>query len=135
MGSDALRRRRATAEILHTLGSSREEWQEVRGLLLEDEDAGVVVSAAAMGFRVACREECPQIARALFRIANKLNCFQEDEVIHLLEEHRAVTDGVARQIVSNLSAQGGHVNWLSPTWRILWHRGQVDGKRSGHEAA
>lgn len=135
MGSTASRRRRATAELLHTFGISREEWQEVGDSLLEDEDAGIVVDAAAVGFRVALAEEFPRIIQALFRVANHLNCLQEDEVIHLLQKHIAIADCVAKQIVSNLSAQGEHANWLSPTWRILWHLGHVDVKREKHGAA
>ncbi|MHB1957097.1 MAG: HEAT repeat domain-containing protein [Sulfobacillus sp.] len=61
IGLAASRRRRATAELLDTLGISREEWQEVRDLLLEDEDAGTVVSGAAAGFRVAPAADFPHI--------------------------------------------------------------------------
>ena len=128
MGAAASRRRRATAALLRTLGISREEWQEMRGFLLEDEDAGTVVNAAAAGFRVASPEDFPRMIQALFRVADKLNCLQEDEVIHLLEEHRAEASHAARQIVSNLNTPGQHGNWLSPTWRILWHLGYVNKK-------
>lgn len=135
IGAAASRRRRATAELLDTLGISREEWQEVSDLLLEDKDAGTVVNAAAAGFRVAPAEEFPRIVEALFRIAHKLNCLQENEVIHLLDEHKGLADDVAKLIASNLIAQGQQVNWLSPTWRILWHLGQVGTKRDGHGIA
>jgi len=135
IGLAASRRRRATAELLDTLGISREEWQGVRDLLLEDGDAGTVVSAAAAGFRVALAEDFSRIIQALFRIANKLNCLQEDEVIHLLEEHRAVADDVVRQIVRNLTTEGQRVNWLSPAWRILWHLGYANETRDGHDEA
>ena len=134
IGLAASRRRRATAELLDTLGISREEWQEVRDLLLEDEDAGTVVSGAAAGFRVAPAADFPHIVQALFRIANQLNCLQEHEAIHLLEEHRMVADGAAKQIASNLIVQKQPVNWLSPTWRILWHLGYVDKRRNGLDA-
>jgi hypothetical protein len=39
----------------------------------------------------------------------------------LLDEHKALAHSVARQILADLRAHGQHVNWLSPTWRILWH--------------
>lgn len=128
IGPAASRRRRATAALLRTLGISREEWQEMRGFLLEDEDAGTVVNAAVAAFRVASPEDFPRMIQALFRVADKLNCLQEDEVIHLLEKHRAEASHAARQIVSNLNTPGQHGNWLSPTWRILCHLGYVNKK-------
>ncbi|MGC2160726.1 MAG: hypothetical protein WA634_02345 [Silvibacterium sp.] len=126
IGPAASRRRRATSALLRTLGISREEWQEMRGFLLEDEDAEIVVNAAAAGFRVASPEDFPRMIQALFRVADKLNCLQEDEVVHLLEEHRVEASHAAMQIVSNLNTSGKHGSWLSPTWRILWHLGCVN---------
>ena len=93
----------------------------MREFLLEDEDEGTVVNAATAGFRAASPEDFPRIILALFRVADKLNCLQEDEVIHLLEEHGAEASHVARQIVGKQSTSVQHVNWLSPKWRILWH--------------
>jgi hypothetical protein len=89
--------------------------------LLKEEDPTVVIGVAAVGFRVAPQEEFPAIVQALFRVAPKLNWLQEDEVIRLLDEHKALAHSVARQILADLRAHGQHVNWLSPTWRILWH--------------
>jgi hypothetical protein len=128
IGPAASRRRRATAALLRTLGVSREEWQEMRGALLEDEDAETVVNTVAAGFRVAPPEDFPRMIQALFRVADKLNWLQEDEVIHLLEEHRAEAGHAAMQIVNNLNTPEQHRNWLSPTWRILWHLGYVNRK-------
>jgi hypothetical protein len=120
IGPAATRRRRATAELFRNLGISRGEWQDV-SRLLKDEDPAVVISAAAVGFRVAPQQEFPAIVQALFRVAPKLNWLQEDEVIRLLDEHKALAHSVARQILADLRAHGQHENWLSPAWRILWH--------------
>ncbi len=112
------RRRRAAAELFRKLGISREEWQDV-SQLLEDDDPTVVICVASAGFRVAPQEEFPGIIEALFRVAHKLNWLQEDEVIHLLDEHKTLAQSVAKQTLASLRAHGDHVNWLSPTWRIL----------------
>jgi hypothetical protein len=132
-GPTASRRRRAAAELFRKLGISREEWQDISPLL-EDDDPTVVVCVASAGFRVAIQEEFPAIVRALFRVAHKLNWLQEDEVIHLLDEHKVLAHSVARQILADLRARGERVNWLSPTWRILGRLEQVDAKKRGHQA-
>ena len=125
IGPGASRRRRATAELFRSLGISREEWRDISGLLAE-EDSTVVICVAAVGFRVAPQEEFPGIVRALFRVAHKLNWFQEDEVIRLLDEHKTLAHSLARQILADLRAHGQHVNWLSPAWRILGRLERVD---------
>lgn len=130
IGPAASRRRRATAELFRKLGISREEWQDVAGLL-EEEDPTVVLCVATVGFQVAAQKEFPAIVRALFRVAHKLNWLQEDEVIHLLDEHKALAHSMAKQIRADLRAHGQHVNWLSTTWRILEHLEQVDVKKRG----
>ena len=131
-GPAASRRRRAAADLFRTLTISREEWQDVSPLL-EDDDPAVVIAVASAGFRVAFHEEFPGIVRALFRVAHKLNWFQEDEIIHLLDGHNALAQGVAKQVLSDLRAHGERVNWLSPIWRILGHLEQVDVKKGGHD--
>jgi len=129
IGPAALRRRRATAGLLQTIGISREEWLEIGELLLGDADASIVLSAAAAGFGVANEKEYPQIIWALFRVADKLNYVEEEQVIHLLEEHKILADDAAIQVANHLSATEKHLNCLSPTWRILWRLGQMNAKK------
>jgi hypothetical protein len=117
-GPAASRRRRATTELLRTFGISQEEWQDLRELL-EDEDPSVVVCVAALGFCVAPPEESLKMVEALFRVANKLNWLQEEEVIQLLHDHKELAHCVAEQILANLRSRGQQANWLSPLWRIL----------------
>jgi HEAT repeat protein len=124
-GPEASRRRRAVAELFRKLGISREEWQDL-SRLLEDDDPTVVISVASAGFRVALQEEFPDIIRALFRVAHKLNWLQEDEMIHLLDEHKELARSVAGAILADLRAHGEHVNWLLPAWRILGHFEQLE---------
>jgi hypothetical protein len=131
-GPAASRRRRAAAELFRELGISREEWQDI-SRLLEEDDPAVVLCVASAGFRVALQEEFPGIVRALFRVAHKLNWLQEDEIIHLLDDHKALAHSVAKQILADLRAHGEQVNWLSPTWRILGHLEQVGTKKSGDD--
>jgi hypothetical protein len=89
--------------------------------LLKEEDPAVVISVAVMGLKVGSHEEFPGIIRALFRVAPRLNWFQEDEVIRLLDEHKALAHSEAKQTLAHLLAHGQRENWLSPTWRILGH--------------
>jgi hypothetical protein len=128
-GPAASRRRRGAAELFRKLGISREEWQDV-SQLLEDEDPTVVICVASAGFKVVFQEEFPGIIQALFRVAHKLNWVQEDEIIHLLDEHKALAQSVAKRILEDLRARGERVNWLSSTWRILGHLEQFDAKKS-----
>jgi hypothetical protein len=125
MGPAASRRRRATAELFRNLGISRGEWQDV-SRLLKEEDPTVVIGVAAVGFRVAPQEEFPDIIHALFRIGNKVNWLQEDDVIRLLDQHKPLARSMAKQVLADLRVHGQHVNWLSPTWRILWHLEQIE---------
>jgi hypothetical protein len=133
-GPAASRRRRGAAELFRELGISREDWRDV-SQLLEDDDPAVVISVASAGFCVAVEEEVPGIIGALFRVAHKLNWLQEDQVITLLDEHKALAHTVAKQILADLRAHGEHVNWLSPAWRILGHLEQVDVKKRSHGVA
>jgi len=127
-GPAALRRRRGAAELFRKFGISSEEWKHV-SQLLEDEDPTVVICVASAGLHVAPQEEFPGIILALFRVAHKLNWLQEDAIIHLLDEHKALAHSVARQILADLRAHGERVNWLSSTWRILGHLEQFDPKK------
>ena len=134
VGAAASRRRRATAELFRKLGLSRGDWQDV-ARLLEDEDPTVVIGAATVGFHVAPQEEFPGIVSALFRVAHKLNWLQEDEVVHLLDEHTALAQSQADQVLADLLARGEQVNWLSATWRILGHLGRLDVDKRGDNVA
>jgi hypothetical protein len=133
-GAAASRRRRATAELFRKLGISRGDWQDV-ARLLEDEDPTVIICAATVGFRVAPQEEFPVIVSALFGVAHKLNWLQEDEVVHMLDEHKALAHREANHALGNLRARGERVNWLSATWRILGHLGGLDTEQRGHDVA
>jgi hypothetical protein len=90
----------------------------------------VVICVASAGFKAAFREEFPGIIQALFRVAHKLNWVQEDEIIHLLDEQKALAQSVAKRILEDLRARGERANWLSSTWRILGHLEQFDVKKS-----
>jgi hypothetical protein len=125
VGAAASRRRRATAELLRKLGISPGDWQDV-ARLLEDEDPTVIICAATVGFRVAPQEEFRGIVSALFRVAPKLNWLQEDEVVRLLDEHKALAYAQADRVLANLRERGEQVNWLSATWRILGHLDRLD---------
>jgi HEAT repeat protein len=133
-GAAASRRRRATAELFRELGISHGDWLDV-ARLLEDEDPTVIISAATVGFRVAPEEEYPGIISALFRLTHKLNWLQEDEVVHLLDEHVALAHCEANRVLADLRARGERVNWLSATWRILGHLGRLDLEQREHDVA
>jgi hypothetical protein len=134
VGAAASRRRRATAELFRKLGISRGDWRDV-ARLLEDEDPTVIICAATVGFHVAPQAEFPAIVSALFRVAHKLNWLQEDEVVHLLDQHKALAHSEANLVLANLRARGEQVNWLSATWRILGHLGRLDLEKRGHDVA
>jgi hypothetical protein len=134
VGAAASRRRRATAELFRKIGISRGDWQDV-ARLLEDEDPTVIICAATVGFHVAPQAEFPAIVSALFRVAHKLNWLQEDEVVHLLDEHKSLAHSEANRVLANLRARGEQVNWLSATWRILGHLGRLDLEKRGHDVA
>ncbi len=134
VGAASSRRRRATAELFRKLGISRGDWQDV-AKLLEDEDPTVIICAATVGFQVAPPEEFRGIVNALFRVAPKLNWLQEDEVVHLLDQHKALAYCEANQVLANLRERGERVNWLSATWRILEHLGRLDREKREHDVA
>jgi hypothetical protein len=103
--------------------------------LLEEEDPTVIICAATVGFRVAPQEEFRGIVSALFRVAPKLNWLQEDEVVHLLDEHKALAYCEADRVLADLREHGEQVNWLSATWRILGHLGRLDLEKREHDVA
>jgi hypothetical protein len=134
VGAASSRRRRATAELFRKLGISRGDWQDV-AQLLEDEDPTVVICAATVGFREAPQEGFRGNVNALFRVAPKLNWLQEDEVVHLLDQHKALAYCEANQVLANLRVSGERVNWLSATWRILAHLGRLELEKREHDVA
>jgi hypothetical protein len=116
----ALRRRRATLQLLSEFGTTAEEWADLR-IYLQDRDVDVVIAAATIGFRAGPQDDYEQIIEALFRISTHLNWAQEDDVTRLLDHHRELAREVARRIVGERQGRGEHVNWLIPLWRILKH--------------
>jgi hypothetical protein len=134
VGAASSRRRRATAELFRKLGISRGDWQDV-AKFLEDEDPTVIICAATVGFQVAPPEELRGIVNALFRVAPKLNWLQEDEVVHLLDEHKAFANCEANRVLADLRERGEQVNWLSATWRILAHLGRLDLEKREQDVA
>jgi hypothetical protein len=117
-GPGASRRRRASAELVRQYGVSREEWSDV-SRWLQDDDPAVVIGVASAGGSVASEPERMAIVRALFRVAKKCNWLQEDDVVRLLCEHKAVAQSVATQILRELKERGERCNLLSPAWRVL----------------
>lgn len=132
-GPSALRRRRATFQLLSEFGVSAKEWEDLWSFLWE-QDADVVIAATTIGFRIAPDPDRRQMIEALFRISEHLNWAQEDEVIQLLDNHRELASLVARTIADERRVRGERPNWLAPSWRILRH---VIGKEleGGHHGA
>jgi hypothetical protein len=95
----------------------------------------VIICAATVGFRVAPQEEFRGIVSALFRVAPKLNWLQEDEVVHLLDEHKVLADCEANRVLTDLRERGEQVSWLSATWRILGHLGRLDLEKRENDVA
>ncbi len=119
-GPSSLRRRRATLQLLGEFGVSRDEWPDLRGFLLE-EDADVVIAAAQIGMLIGPDDDRAPILKALFRISDKINWAQEDQVATLLDTHRGLGCEIALQIARERSAHGERPNWITPSWRILRH--------------
>ena len=119
-GPSALRRLRATLQLLGEFGVFPEEWQDLRNFLLE-RDADVVIAAANIGSAIGPNDDRPQILRALFRISDRLNWVQEDQVSTILDAHQELAREIARTIANERRAGGERPNWLVPFWRILRH--------------
>jgi hypothetical protein len=119
-GPSALRRRRATLQLLGEFGVYKEEWQDIRWFL-EDQDADVVIAAANIGSRIAPDSDQLYLLQSLFRISCHLNWVQEDEATKLLDSRRELARQTARMIVNERRARGERPNWLAPSWRVLWH--------------
>lgn len=119
-GPSALRRRRATLQLLQEFGVSSEEWRDLRGFLLE-QDPDVVIAAVSIGLSISQYAQEETMLRTLFRVSCHPNWVQEDQIAELLDAHRTSAKCVARVIVEEHKARGEHPNWLSPLWRILKH--------------
>jgi hypothetical protein len=119
-GPSALRRLRATLQLLGEFGVSPAEWEDIRHFLLE-KDADVVIATASLGFSIEPNNNQVQILQALFRIFDHLNWVQEDEVTTLLDTHRDLACKIARTIAEERRTRGEQPNWLASSWRILRH--------------
>jgi hypothetical protein len=119
-GPSALRRLRATLQLLGEFGVSPEEWQDLRHFLLE-KDADVVIATASIGSLIGLDNDRPQILQALFRISDHLNWVQEDQITRLFDTHRELACKIARTIAEERRMRGEQPNWLASSWRILRH--------------
>lgn len=117
-GPAALRRLRATLQLLDEFGVSPADWPDLRGFLF-DVDADVVIAAASIGSHLPEAADQREIVRSLFRISEHLNWAQEDQVDRLLGANRELAREIANAIVEERTRHGEHPDWLSPGWRIL----------------
>jgi hypothetical protein len=119
-GPTALRRRRATLQLLEEFGVSPTEWRDLRSFL-EDNDADVVIAAASIGSVLSREEDGAQIVRSLFRVSDHLDWLQEHQVNTLLDAHRAFAYEMARKLAEARRVHGERPKWIKPSWRILRH--------------
>lgn len=119
-GAASLYTRRAVLELLHELGVQSRDWPLLRRFLHE-QDPGVVIATAQIGFKIAPEAERAQLVEALFRIAAHLNWVQETDVEQLLDQAPELARALARAIAAQRKQRGERVNWMSPLWRVLRH--------------
>jgi hypothetical protein len=119
-GPSAQRRRRAILQLLNELGVASEDWPDLRKFL-GDDDPGIVISAARIGFSVAPERERAQLMTALFKVAGKFNYVQEEDAIQLLDSHPSIAREAALRIAKHKKESGQQPTWLSPLWRVLNH--------------
>jgi len=119
-GPAALRRLRATLQLLNESRVSPEDWRDIRPFLFEP-DADVVIAAASIGSRMAEVADQREIIDSLFRTCGHLNCVQEDQVGILLDANPIAARAAAKAMVEEKRSCGERPNWLSPAWRILKH--------------
>lgn len=131
-GPSALRRRRATLQLLADFGIAAKEWPDVKEFLHED-DAGVVIAASRIGFASGLEQDQASIVHALFRVSEHVNFAEEDEVTTLLDLHRDIALPIAHDIVAERKARSEQPEWLKPSWRILGHI--LGGKLENYGAA
>lgn len=116
----ALRRRRATFQLLVEFGIIPEEWADLRSFLQES-DSAVVIAVARLGLQVGPESDYHEIIGALLRVSAHINWLQEDEISRLLDAHRDLASQLAREIAEERQRRGERPNWLMPSWRILRH--------------
>ena len=118
--SFALRRRRATLQLLEELNVTAEEWNDLREFL-DEPDADVVIATARLGFRVGGEDEQRRIVQALFQVSERVHWAQETEIQELLDAHATLAREVAHTVANERRAHGERINWMAPSWRILRH--------------
>ncbi|MFC5862253.1 HEAT repeat domain-containing protein [Acidicapsa dinghuensis] len=119
-GPGAVRRRRATVQLLSEVGVAPSDWPDLRGYLLVD-DAATVVAVAKIGFVETGEADWPAIIRTLFKIADHVNSLEEEEIEELLDKHSGPSHWVAMEIAKERQNRGENPHWLSPFWRLLNH--------------
>lgn len=119
-GPAALRRRRATLQLLTEFGVGASDWTELRSFL-QDEDLDCVIAAAQIGLASAPDCERAAIAMALIEASTKMHWAQETECVELLDLNPSVARTAAMEIAANRRISGEGPSWLSPFWRILHH--------------
>lgn len=119
-GPSAVRRQRATLQLLSEVGVTWDEWPDLRRFL-SGNDPATVVATAKIGFALADEAEWPAITLSLFEIATHFDSVQEGDVEELLGAHPRTAREIAEQIATQKQNSGESPNWLSPLWRILNH--------------
>lgn len=119
-GPSALRRLRATLQLLEEFGTSPGEWQDI-SRFLQAKDADVVIATASIGLSIAPDNDTFPIFEALFSISDHLNWAQEARITTLFDTRRELAREIAGKLVSEREKRGERPDWLSPSWRILRH--------------
>jgi hypothetical protein len=120
-GPSAVRRQRATLQLLSEVGVTRDDWPDVRRFLFVN-DPAMVLATAKIGYAVTDETEWwPEITFSLFKVAAQFDPVQEGDVEELLGAHPGVARKIAQQIATQKQNSGERPNWLSPLWRILNH--------------
>lgn len=120
LGVAAIRRCRATLELLGEFGISADEWQDVQQFL-SDEDPDIVIAAAALGLRFGPAADEEKVVNALLRIADRIHWLQEKRITELLDAHPQVAFASAQLVAEKLRSRGKRSEWIKPIWRILQH--------------
>jgi hypothetical protein len=119
-GPSAVRRQRATLQLLSEVGVTWDEWPDLRRFL-SGNDPATVLATAKIGFAVADEAEWSAITLSLFKIATHFDSVQEGDVEELLDAHPSVAREIAQQIATQKQNSRETPNWMSPLWRILKH--------------
>ena len=119
-GPAAVRRRRATVQLLSEVGVASSDWPELRKYLFAD-DAATVVATAKIGFTETSEADWAAIIGVLFKIADRVNSLEEEEIEEMLDAHPVAARRVAIEIAKERQNHGEKPHWLSPFWRLLNH--------------